>query len=37
MDRRDFLKAAGLGAASLVLGGCVENFQKLSDKASGKI
>ena len=32
MDRRDFLKAAGLTAASLALGGCVESFQKLSDK-----
>jgi len=28
MDRRDFLKAAGLGAASLALGGCVSSLQK---------
>ncbi len=28
MDRRDFLKAAGLSAASFALGGCVGSFQK---------
>jgi len=28
MDRRYFLKAAGLGAASLALGGCVSSLQK---------
>jgi arylsulfatase A-like enzyme len=32
VKRRDFLKAAGLTAASLVLPGCVESSQKLSDK-----
>ncbi|MCK5565658.1 MAG: sulfatase-like hydrolase/transferase [Planctomycetes bacterium] len=31
MRRRDFIKLAGLGAASLALGGCAEGFQKLSD------
>ena len=32
MDRRDFLKAAGLGAASFALGGCANGFQKLSGR-----
>jgi arylsulfatase A-like enzyme len=36
MDRRYFLKATGLGAASLALGGCVESSQKLSDKDDGR-
>jgi len=36
MDRRYFLKAAGLSAASLALGGCVESFQKTSDRADGR-
>ncbi len=34
LERHDFLKVAGLTAASLVLGGCVESFQKLSDKGN---
>ena len=32
MDRRDFLKAAGVSAMSVGLGGCLESSRRISDK-----
>ncbi|MHC4500749.1 MAG: sulfatase-like hydrolase/transferase, partial [Planctomycetota bacterium] len=36
MNRRDFLKAAGLGAAAFFLSGCESSLQKRGDDASRK-
>jgi len=36
VNRRDFLKTVGLGAASLALPGCAESFQKLPGRADGR-
>ncbi len=33
MNRRDFLKAMGFGAASLTVPGCVDGFEQLTAKS----
>ena len=35
MDRRDFLKTIGAGAASLAIGGCLENMKSSSAGSVG--